>query len=294
LSPYSSFVHPRASPAELLDAAVRRGWLTPRRARAVAIAGVPVLVLGALAWLVTSVVRTGGAAEPAVFAEFVDPAANSYLDVQLDRSATSFGAFSAVVPGVGRVWPTARVAASPAPGGGVELRYDGAGHRDPQTQPGDRYEQPRPQSPPDAVRLRLVGQVDAARHVASVDVWVDGDRHHIGSAGQPSGAQDVVHDFLRAVLARDWDEVYSLETPFMRNGSKRADFVRDMPNAGAVTNVSAARPVGPTTYSRTPAGVVYARTPVRLTYAGGTAMTDVDATVVLVVEGGAWSVLSLE
>jgi len=39
---------------------------------------------------------------------------------------------------------------------------------------------------------------------------------------------------------------------------------------------------------------VYARTPVRLTYAGGTAMTDVDATVVLVVEGGAWSVLSLE
>jgi hypothetical protein len=287
-------VHPRASPAELLDAAVSRGWLTPRRARAVRIAGVPALVLGTLAWLVASVLRTGGAPEPSPFAEFVDPAANSYLDVQLNSSATSFGAFSAVVPGDGRVWPTARVAASRSPSGGVELRYDGVGRRDRQTQPGDRSQPARPHSPPDVVGLRLVGQVDATRHLASVDVWVDGDRHHIGSAGQLSGAQDVVHHFLGAVLARDWDEVYSLETASMRNGSKRGDFVTAMPDAGAVTSVSAARPVGPTTYSRTPAGVWYARTPVRFTYAAGTATTDVDATVVLVVEGGGWSVLSIE
>ena len=62
-------------------------------------------MIAVLLLLVTAVYRAGGAAAPSAYAEFVDPSSGSYLDVQLDSSRTSYGAFSAVVPGLGRVWP---------------------------------------------------------------------------------------------------------------------------------------------------------------------------------------------
>src|SRR4051812_18420931 len=115
--------------AELLDVATRRGWIHPGTARAMKIAGVPVLVLGALVWLVVAVLRGGGTGPPPVYAEFVDASSSSYLDVQLDRSKTSYGALSAVVPGEGRVWPAARVEARQRNPRVVELHYEGVGYR---------------------------------------------------------------------------------------------------------------------------------------------------------------------
>lgn len=293
MSPYSSVVRPQAGAASLLDAARRKGWLTPERATALTTVGVPLVVVAVLVWLVTSILRGGSAAAPSAYAEFVDPSTGSYADVQLDRAMTSYGAFSAVVAGQGRVWPEDRVDVQGDPAGEVQLRYDGPAFLDPRVQPGARYEPADPSTRPDPVHLRLLGSVDAARHMAAVDVWVDGARHHIGSSAQSGGAEGAVEDFLGAVRAGDWDTVYSLETASMRNGSKRGDVVTGLANAGAVTTVSAAHTTGPTTFT-VRAGVSYGRTPVRLTYGSGPASTRVEATVVVVVEGGAWRVLSVE
>jgi hypothetical protein len=259
------------------------------------IAGVPVLALGALVWLVLAVLRAGGAGPPPVYVEFVDPSSSSYLDVQLDRSTTSYGAFFAVVPGEGRVWPAARVEARQRNPRVVELHYEGAGYRDPQVQPGGlRGDPPQPSRTPQVVHLRLVGQVDAAGHIASVDVWVNGDRHHVGSAGEVRGAEAVVDDFLAALRTRDWDKLYRIEAAYMRNGIRRNDFDTEMANAGAVTCINSAETIGSTTYSTTRAGASYARTPIRLTYGTCAATARVDAALVLVVDGGTWKVLSLE
>jgi hypothetical protein len=259
------------------------------------IAGVPVLALGALVWLVVAVLRAGGTGPPPVYAEFVDPSSSSYLDVQLDESTRSYGGVSAVMPGEGRIWPAARVEARQRNPGVVELHYEGVGYRDPQVQPGalpaDSPQRPRK---PQVVHLRLVGQVDAAGHVASVDVWVNGDRHHIGSTGEVRGAEAVVDDFLAALLARDWDKLYGIEAAYTRTGIRRNDFATEMANAGAVTCISGAETTGPTMYSTTGAGVSYARTPIRLTYGTCAPTARVDAALVLVVDGGTWKVLSLE
>jgi hypothetical protein len=261
----------------------------------VKIAGVPVLALGALVWLVVAVLRGGGTGPPPVYAEFVDPSSSSYLDVQLDRSTTSYGAFSAVLPGEGRIWPAARVEARQRNPPLVELHYQGAGYRDPQAQPGGLPEDPsQRQPPPQVVQVRLVGQVDAAGHSASVDVWVNGARHHIGSPGQVRGAEEVVDDFLAALQTRDWDKLYNIEAGYAHTGTKRSDFVTEMADAGAVTCISGAETTGSTTYSTTQAGVSYARTPIRLTYGPCAATARVDAALVLVVDGGTWKVLSLQ
>ena len=108
--PYSCVVLPRAGAAELLDVATRRGWVDARTARVARTAGVPLVVLVVLVWLVVSVLRAGGAAEPPVFAEFVDPATSSYIDVQLDDTTKSYGTFSALLPGQGRDRPIQRQA----------------------------------------------------------------------------------------------------------------------------------------------------------------------------------------
>jgi hypothetical protein len=274
---------------------MRRGWINASTARVVKIYGVPVLVLGALVWLVVTVFRTGGVGPPPVYAEFVDPSSGSYLDVQLDRSMTSYGEFSAVIPGQGRVWPRARVEARQRDPRVVELHYDGVGYQDPQVQPAGVPADPPPRRPkPQVVNLRLVGQVDPARHLASVDVWVNGDLHHIGSVGQVSGAEAVVGDFLAAILTRDWDKLYGIEAAYMRTGIKRNDFVTDMANAGAVTCISDADTIGSTTHSTTRAGVSYARTPIRVSYGTCAGTARVQTTLVLVVDGGSWKVLSLE
>jgi hypothetical protein len=259
------------------------------------IALVPVLALGALVWLGVAVLRAGGAGPPPVYAEFVDQSSSSYLDVQLDSSTKGYGAFSAVLPGDGRVWPAGRVEASHQNPRALELHYEGAGYRDPQVQPGGLIgDPPQPGRKPQGVHLRLVGQVNAAGHIASVDVWVNGNRHHIGSAGQVSGAEAVVDDFLAALRTSDWDKLYGIEAAYMRNGIRRSDFVTEMANAGAVTCVDSAETTGPTTYSTTRAGASEARTPIRLTYGPCAATARVDAALVLVVDGGAWKVLSLE
>jgi hypothetical protein len=259
------------------------------------IAAVPVLALGALVWVVVAVFRAGGSGPPQAYAEFVDPSSSSYLDVQLDRRTTSYGTFSAVVPGVGRVWPAARVEARQQNPRVVELRYEGVGYRDPQMRLGSLPgEPPQGRSTRQVVQLRLVGQVDAASHVASVDVWVNGDRHHIASAGQVRGAEAVVYDFLAALRTRDWDKLYGIEAAYMRNGIRRGDFVTEMANAGAVTCISGAETIGSTTYSTTQAAVSYARTRIRLTYGTCAATARVDATLVLVVDRGTWKVLSVE
>lgn len=282
-----------ASAAPLLDGAVRRGWLTPRAAGAVRIAGVPVLVLGALVWLVVSVFRAGGAGDPRPLATFADPSSGSYVDVQLNSALKSYGAFSAVVAGQGRVWPTQRVQVTPGADGEVELRYDGTGRRDPQVQPGVPDERTGPRPRGEVVRLRLLGRVDTVAQRASVDVWVNGTRHRIVSTGQPGGADDVVNDFLVAVRTANWNQLYEIESSFMRNGNRRSKFVTEMTHAGVVNTVSGARAIGPTSYTMY-AGAVQARAPIRLTYGAGAETTKVDATLVLAVEAGAWRVLAVE
>jgi len=279
------------SATQLLDAAIRRGWINDRTAGAIKIGAAPVLVLGVLVWLVVAVLRAGGTGDPPVYAEFVDPAGNSYVDVQLNQSATSYGAFSAVVPGQGRVWPAGKVDARQRDGGLVELRYDGAGYQDLAVTSGEDAPGPRPK--PQKIRLQLAGQVDASRHVSSVDLVVNGDSHHISSTGQVSGAQAVVDDFLGAVVKGDWDRLYSIEAGYTHNGAKRSDFVTGMANDGAVTCIRRAEATGPMTYS-TEAGVSYARVPIRVTYGACTSIPRVDTTLVLVVDGGAWKLLSLE
>jgi hypothetical protein len=121
---------------------------------------------------------------------------------------------------------------------------------------------------------------------------VDGERHHLSAAGHPAGAQAVVDDFLTAVRTHDWNTVYSLETPYMRNGSKRSDLVDGLSHGGVITEVSGARAIGPTSYV-VRAGTTYGRTPVRVTYGSGAQRTSVDATLVTVVDGGSWGVLTL-
>jgi hypothetical protein len=200
-----------------------------------------------------------------------------------------------VLPSEGRVWPKALVQTTQRADGTVELRYDGVGYQDPDVQPGGGDEDPalhRP--PPEQVPVRLAGQVDAARHVASVDVWVNGEHHHIATTGQVSGAEGVVEDFLTAMQSGNWNKLYTIESPYMRNGSKRATFVTDLANGGAVTTISDARTAGPTVHTTTDAGVSYARTPIRLTYGEGAEATQVEATLVVAVDAGSWKVLGLE
>jgi len=258
------------------------------------VAGVPVLVLGALVWLVVTVLRAGGAGPPAVYAEFVDPSSSSYLDVQLDRSSTGYGRLSAVVPGEGRVWPATPVEARQRNAGVVELRYDGVGYREVPT-PGGAPAVPgvRP-LPPEKVQLRVVGQVDPERHVASVDVVVNDAGHHIGSPGEVGGANIVANDFLTALTTQNWDELYRIETASMRTRVPRSDFLTAMAYGGAVTCISRAEAISPTTVRTSPAGISYARTPVRLTYGRCAGGTSLQATLVLVVDGGVWKALSLE
>jgi hypothetical protein len=250
-----------------------------------------VLVVAVLLLLVLTVFRAGGAGAPSAYAEFVDPSSGSYLDVQLDSAKSNYGNFAAVVPGQGRVWPKAKVDAAQGSGGAVELRYDGAGYRDPRVKPGGRDEL-RPLKEPEAVRLRLVGQVDPVRNVASVDVWVDDERHRIASAGPPGGAQAVVDGFLTAIRTQDWDKLYSLQTAYMRNGSKRSDLVTGLSTGGVITEVTGARAMGPTTFSLR-GGTTYGRTPVRLTYGSGAEKTTLDAELVIAVDGGSWAALTL-
>ncbi len=255
----------------------------------------PLVVLVVLVWLVVSVLRAGGAGDPPVFAEFVDPGSSSYLDVELNSSAKSYGTFSALLPGQGRIWPKGRVQTQQRDGGVVELQYDGPGYQDPNAQPGGGDDAPVQQPPPPlVVPVRLSGQVDAVGHVASVDVWVNGERHHIATSGQVSGADAVVEDFLTAVRTGNWNKLYAIESPYMRNGSKRATFVTDLSSGGAVTTISDARTTGATVTTTTDAGVSYARTPIRLTYGDGAGATKVEATLVLAVDSGSWKVLGIE
>ena len=262
-------------------------------AGAVRLVGVPVLVLGVLVWLVITVFRAGGAGTAAPDAEFVDGANGSYLDVQLDTSKQNYGSFAAVISGLGRVWPETRVGTSEGAGNSVELRYEGDGFRDPRVQLRFRDEQSRPLRRPEAVRLRLAGQVNPARHIALIDVWVNDEEHRITSAGEPSGAQAVVDHFLQAIRTGDWETLYSVETSYMHNGSTRSEFVSATANAGVITTATAARATGPTTFSNR-SGASLARTPIQLTYGTGPDATSVDATVVCAVAGGAWGVLTLE
>jgi hypothetical protein len=284
----------RAGTTQLLDAATRRGWISADTAGAAKAAAVPVLVLGALLWLAVTVLRAGGSGPPPAYAEFVDPSRSSYLDVQLDRSSTRYGSFSAVVPGEGRVWPKGRVDVGQLDGSVVELRYAGVGYREvpaPDDAPADPGARP---PPPEKVQLRLVGQVDPVSHVASVDVFVNGAGHHIGSPGQVDGADGVVNDFLTALRTRNWDELYRIETASMRTRVPRNDFLTAMAYGGAVTCISRAEAINSTTVSTSPAGISYARTPVRITYGECAGATSLQATLVLVVDGGTWKALSLE
>jgi hypothetical protein len=287
-------VLPRAGTTQLLDAATRRGWISADTAGAAKAAAVPVLVLGALVWLTVTVLRAGGSGPPPAYAEFVDLSRSSYLDVQLDRSSTRYGSFSAVVSGEERVWPADRVDVRQHDGAVVELRYAGVGYREvpaPGGAPADPGARPLP---PEKILLRLVGTVDPARHVASVDVFVNGAGHHIGSPGQVGGANGVVNDFLTALTTQNWDELYRIETASMRTRVPRNDFLTAMAYGGAVTCISRAEPIDSTTVSTSPAGISYARAPVRITYGGCAGATSLQATLLLVVDGGAWKALSLE
>jgi hypothetical protein len=254
---------------------------------------VPALVLVALAALVLTVLRAGGAAPPSAYAEFVDTSGRSYIDVQLNAEATSYGAFAAVLPAEGRVWPTERVDVQQGPGDMLTVRYDGEGKRDPGVQPGMRYMPKKTDPAPETVALRLSGQVDPAGERAEVDVWVDGVQHRISAQRRPDGDQAALQQLLRALSTQDFDRLYTLSSAGMRNGSTRSSYTTDLANAGVINDVTAARATGPTTYT-VRYGTRYARTPVRFTYGSGADARDVDATLVLVLADGTWSLLTVE
>ena len=175
------------------------------------------------------------------------------------------------------------------------LHYDGVGHLDPRPRPSNDDE-PGVRRVSEKVRLRLTGSVDPDRHTASVDLQVNNDAPlHIESSGRPGGADAVVDEFVSAVRHRDWNALYDVETVSMHNGSSRKDLVTAMPYAGAITNVRGIRTTGPTRVSSS-AGVSYARTPIRLIYTTGAdaTPTTLDATLVLVLDGGTWAVLGVE
>jgi hypothetical protein len=282
---------PRDRIVVLRDAVVVKRWVTPGEAAVLRTVGVPALVVGALVWLAVVVLRAGGSGPPPLTAEFPDVSGGSYLDVQLNHSAKSFGYFSAFLPGEGRVWPTDRVKATRMSAGVVDLSYDGAGHLDPRA-PADVTTTAH-HFRPWTVRLRLVGQVDPAEHSASVDIWVNGKHRRIVSPEQAGGAEAVVREFLTAVDDHDWSRVYDVSDRYMRNGVPRGDFVIGI-GAGAAHRITEVEAVGPTTYTTTGGGVRFARVPIRLTYRTGTAATTVDAALVLVVDTGGWKVLSVE
>lgn len=280
----------RTAGQTVLDTLAERVRVSPRTIGILSAVGVPLLVLGVLARVVVGVLPAGGTGQAGVYAEFVDPSTGSYLDVQLDPSASTYGAFSAVLAGGARIWPRAAVESSRAGTHEVELFYEGPGYAYPPADPTR-----------DAARvvarrvlLRLDGRVDPAAHTASVDVWVDGTRHHIGSTGQVAGADIVAENFLAAMTGHDWNRLYDIAAAPMVRGTKRSDFVTDMAGAGAAPRVTHVRPTGPMTFSTSAAGVSYARLPLRLTYGAGAGATTNTAALVLVVDGGAWKVLSLE
>ena len=283
----------RADTAHFFTPAARRLRLEPAAARVVRVRVVPALVLLALVGIVLSVLRAGGAAPPSAYAEFVDRAGTSYVDVQLNPAATSYGAFAAVLPGEGRVWPTERVTVEQGPGGMLTLQYDGEGERDPRVQPGQRYMPKKTDPEPVTIGLRLSGQVDPAGERAEVDIWVDGARHRISADGRPGGDQAALQQLLRALSTQDFDALYTLSSSSMRNGSTRADYVPALRNAGVINDITAARATAPTTRT-VRYGSEYARTPVRLTYGSGADARDLDATLVLVLADGTWSLLTVE
>jgi hypothetical protein len=232
-------------------------------------------------------VRYGDTAQPQPTAEFVSASGNSYLDVQLNASDRSFGSFSARVRGEGRVWPADPVEATRTSAGGVELHYDGMGYLD----AGPRADGTRP--PRQLVRLLLDGQVGMTDHTASVDLWVDGTHLTIVSPGETIGAEAVVSQFLAAVSTHDWTWVYALSDRYMRNGVPLTEFVTNV-GAGAASRITEVTPVGPLTHSTSKTGASFARIPIRLTYGTGTATTTVRAVLVLVLDGGAWRVFSVQ
>lgn len=282
---------PRGRIVVLRDALVVERWVTPGRAAVLRAVGVPVLVVAALVWLSVAVLRAGGSGPPHLAAEFRDVSGGSYLDVELDHSAKSFGSFSAFLPGEGQVWPTARVKVTRMKAGVTHLSYDGAGHLDPRARADGMTT--GPQVRPRAVRLRLVGQVGLADHGASVDIWMNGKHRRIASPEQAGGAETVVSAFLAAVDDHDWRRVYDLSDRYMRNGTPRDRFVISI-GAGDANRLTDLKALGPTTYITTETGVRFARVPVRFSYRTGTTTTTVDAVLVLVVDTGGWKVLSVE
>ena len=253
----------------------------------------PALVLVALVGLVLTVLRAGGAAPPTAYAEFVDRAGTSYIDVQLNSEATSYGAFAAVLPGEGRVWPTERVKVQQGPGDMLTLQYDGEGLRDARVQPGLCYMPKKADPAPEEVALRLTGQVDPGGERAELSVWVDGVPHRVSTDRRPGGDQDALQRLLRALSTQDFDTLYTLSSTGMRNGSTRSDYTTALPNAGVINDVTAARATAPSS-STVKHGTRYVRTPIRLTYGSGADARDVDATLVLVLADGTWSLLTVE
>jgi YD repeat-containing protein len=225
-----------------------------------------------------------------VTAEFPDVSDGSYLDVELNHSAKTFGSFSAFLPGEGRVWPRGRVKATRTSTGAVELTYDGAGQLD-RNALADGSTTSRTFRP-SAVSLRLVGRVSPIDHSASVDIWVNGKHHGIASREQEGGAEAVVDAFLSAVNRHDWSRVYDLSDRYMRNGVPRDKFTIGI-GAGAANRMTDVVALGPTTYTTTRAGVRFARVPIRVTYRAEATMTTVDAELVLAVDTGGWKVLSV-
>jgi hypothetical protein len=87
--------------------------------------------------------------------------------------------------------------------------------------------------------------------------------------------------------------VYDLSDRYMHNGVPLTDFVTRV-GAGAADRITEVTAVGPMTRSTNKAGASFARVPIRLTYRTGTATTTVRAVLVLVVDGGAWRVFSVQ
>jgi hypothetical protein len=91
----------------------------------------------------------------------------------------------------------------------------------------------------------------------------------------------------------DWRWVYELSDRYMRNGVPLTEFVTRV-GSGAATRITEVTAVGPMTHSTSKAGASFARIPIRLTYGTGTATTTVRAVLVLVLDGGAWRVFSVQ
>jgi hypothetical protein len=301
--------------------------ITRRLIRRTLWSGLAVVVTAVLAaaGLLTFTAGSGSAEDPPTDLSnaFHDSRQGSTLRIQLDTTASNFGAFTLALPGNGLVWPdtlgsakvvtsAAQLASSAAgskangfqlncPGTTSQLpfvkghkvfwlSYDGTGSIDAGAQLDTEFgvNNVATGSAAAVSSLHLCGVADATSGYALVGVAVDKVIKLIAAVPLALPPASVVQQYLTAVTKSDWATLYTISDTSLRKSLTQSDFVAAMKADG--TTVSQAQVTGPTSTLTTTAGVTYARTPIRTTSAG----TSTDGTLVLILDSGAWKVLTVE